>query len=109
HFLDGIHGHDSDDGGPGLRGFRNYFFHQPGINEWAHGVVHRHEIRIGTQDRESILDRLLARLASLHHTHWFLRMLLMNQAARPVHIFGPERNDDLSHGRAVEELADGVD
>ena len=86
--LDRINGDDADDRGAGARGFGDDAFDELRLDEGTHGVMDRHQIGIGGEDGERILDRDLARIAAFGETHRLRWTQIVDEFPHPGDVVG---------------------
>src|ERR1019366_537933 len=75
------------------------------IDERPHRIVHGHQLGIGIERAERVLDGLLAAVAAFHGAHFASREFAGQHAAHPVEVFGAHGHHDLAHAFGGNELA----
>src|SRR5487761_2140719 len=106
--LDRVHWDNAGDGRAGLRRLGDHLLDKHGIDKRPHGVMDGHQIRIRRERREGVFHRLLATVTAFDKSYSFHRVVLENQAARPVQILGAERHDNLGNGVTLQKFTDSV-
>ena len=66
------------------------------IDERPHRIVHRHQVGIGGERRQSVRHRFLPAVAALHHPHGLVADLAAQQLADPLQIFAAQGHHDLA-------------